>query len=210
MNLRKIIREVDRLLGRYRRRWHRATIPDFASKPERINLEMPRQIVNPHRIWLGHDTYIGPNSSLTACLQVEDPFLSQRFEGRIVIGAGFWATAGLRVFSAELVEIDENVMVAANVFICDCQHGYMEVNVPYKKQVFASVAPVKIGSGSCLGQNVVVMPGVTIGENVIIGANSGVTRSIPAKSITIGAPARVVKFYDAVLSGWLALPEVIK
>jgi lipopolysaccharide O-acetyltransferase len=55
---------------------------------------------------------------------------------------------------------------------------------------------VEIGRGCWIGQNVVILPSVKIGEMSIIGANSVVTQSIPERSIAVGAPARVIKQWD--------------
>ena len=53
--------------------------------------------------------------------------------------------------------------------------------------------PVKIGSDCWFGANVVVCPGVTIGENCVIGAGSVVTRDVPANSFAAGNPCRVIR-----------------
>jgi acetyltransferase-like isoleucine patch superfamily enzyme len=65
------------------------------------------------------------------------------------------------------------------------------------------IAPIVIKRGCWIGQNVVVMPGVTIGELSIIGANSVVIGNIPPRSIAVGAPARVIKTWDATARAWV-------
>jgi acetyltransferase-like isoleucine patch superfamily enzyme len=67
------------------------------------------------------------------------------------------------------------------------------------------IAPIVIKRGCWIGQNVVVMPGVTIGELSIIGANSVVTRDVPARSIAVGSPATVIKTWDATGRRWVAV-----
>jgi maltose O-acetyltransferase len=57
-------------------------------------------------------------------------------------------------------------------------------------------APIVIGEGAWLGARVIVLKGVTIGAGAVIGAGSVVTRSIPARSIAAGAPARVIRQLD--------------
>ena len=52
---------------------------------------------------------------------------------------------------------------------------------------------VTIGAGSWIGQHSIVMPGVTSGKNAVVGANSVVTRDVPARGVAVGAPARVVR-----------------
>lgn len=200
-------RLIDSKLKGLRRRWGRWTLPDFANAPQRLNFELPRRIVNPQQITVGNECYIGPNSSLTACGPVGRPFASQHFSGRIVIGDRVWVTQSLQIFAAALVEIESDVMIASNVFICDYQHGYETAEVPYKDQAFHPVKPIRIGAGSWIGQNVVIMPGVEIGRQAIVGANSVVTKSIPPASIAVGVPARVIRRYDAADGRWAAICE---
>ena len=84
-------------------------------------------------------------------------------------------------------------------------HGFETANEPYKYQKMWKIAPVLVKRGCWIGQNVVIMPGVTVGELSIIGANSVVTKSIPARCIAIGAPARVVKTWDEPTQAWIAV-----
>jgi acetyltransferase-like isoleucine patch superfamily enzyme len=60
--------------------------------------------------------------------------------------------------------------------------------------------PIKVGNNVYLGINCLILPGVTIGDNVIVGAGSVVTRDIPANSVAAGVPARVIKTLDAYLA----------
>ncbi|WP_367115075.1 hypothetical protein [Thiocapsa sp.] len=62
--------------------------------------------------------------------------------------------------------------------------------------------PIRIGLGSWIGQNVVIMPGVSIGTCTIVGANSVVTRNLPSRAIAVGAPARVVKLWSDEREEW--------
>lgn len=204
---RTVARWMDRKLEGWRRRWSRWTLPEFGNQPQRLTFESPRRIVNPGQITLGDDCYIGPNSTLVACGQVGKPFPLQQFRGRIVLGSRVWATHSLQLFATERVEIEDDVMFGANVFICDCQHGYGTAEVPYKNQVYDHVKPIRIGAGSWIGQNVVVMPGVVIGRQAIVGANSVVTKSIPSACIAVGVPARVIRRYDASARRWVAAGE---
>jgi acetyltransferase-like isoleucine patch superfamily enzyme len=201
--LNSLIRYLDRKLVNFRRRWERAALPEFSTKPRGLVFETPRRITNPREIEIGDDCYFGPNSCLTACREVGAPFTPQSFSGRIVIGNRVWATHGLQVFAAQYVEIGDDVMIAGNVFICDCQHGYTSATAPYKQQPFFPVKPIKIGAGCWIGQNVVIMPGVEVGDQSIIGANSVVTRSIPPATIVAGVPARNIRRYDFQSSSWI-------
>ncbi len=101
--------------------------------------------------------------------------------------------------------IEDNVMVASNVLVADDLHGYETADEPYKYQRMSRIAPIVTTCGYWKAQNVVVMPGVTIGELTIIGANSVVTRSIPPRSIAVGAPATAVKQWHAAQRRWAAV-----
>ncbi|MDD5090593.1 MAG: DapH/DapD/GlmU-related protein, partial [Candidatus Wallbacteria bacterium] len=59
-----------------------------------------------------------------------------------------------------------------------------------------SAEPVRIGNHVLIGANAVVLEGALVGDNSVIGAGSVVTRTIPANSVAIGSPARVVKTVD--------------
>jgi len=65
--------------------------------------------------------------------------------------------------------------------------------------------PVRVGANVWLGDGVVVLPGVTIGEGTIVGANSVVSRDLPPRVIAVGAPARPIKAWDAASRRWLPL-----
>jgi len=56
--------------------------------------------------------------------------------------------------------------------------------------------PVKVGNNVFIGFRVTIMPGVTIGDNVAIGAGSVVTKDIPSSTIAAGVPAKVLRTYD--------------
>ena len=92
------------------------------------------------------------------------------------------------------IDIGDDVWTGHNVYITDQNHGYEDVSLPISKQSQPERA-VKIGSGSWLGYGSVVLPGVTIGEHCVIGANSVVTRDVPSYSVAVGVPARVIKRY---------------
>ena len=74
--------------------------------------------------------------------------------------------------------------------------------MPYKYQGIGRVAPVRIGRGAWIGQNVVISPGVTVGPLAIVGANAVVTRDVPAGCIALGTPARVVRRWDPDRGSW--------
>jgi acetyltransferase-like isoleucine patch superfamily enzyme len=108
----------------------------------------------------------------------------------LVIGDEVAINTGATITCAESVVIEDGVLMAANVTVIDCDHTMRgALNPAYNPLV---TAPIRIGRGSWLGQNAVVLRGSTIGEGCVIGANAVVRGDIPAHSVAVGAPARVV------------------
>ena len=64
------------------------------------------------------------------------------------------------------------------------------------------VKTVNIGKNCWIGEKAIIMPGVSIGDNAVIGAGSVVTKSVPADSIAVGNPARVIKKFDYIEKKW--------
>ncbi|WP_222845120.1 acyltransferase [Halomonas nanhaiensis] len=108
----------------------------------------------------------------------------------------------LQVFAQGRVSIEDNVGFGPNVFINDASHGLGSVNVAFKYQPLSGPYPITIGKGCWIGANVVIMPGVNIGMYSVIGANSVVTKNIPAYSIAVGAPAKVIKQWNMEAQTW--------
>ena len=200
------------LLYRMRTPIARASLPRFGNDPKNLNIDLPRNISGAERIFIGDDVDLGPGSFLIAVRRYPSqkmaspafPMEPQTFEPALRIGNRVTATANLQLFAQTSITIEDDVMLASNVFMNDGSHGYRTATVPYKYQPIFKIAPIRVGRGSWIGQNVVIMPGVTIGEHAVIGANSVVTRSIPPHCIATGSPARVRKQWDHEKGCWVA------
>lgn len=186
------------------------TLPRFANKPQHLNIELPRRIINPDRMTLGDNVWIGPGSFLAAVTHY--PSVSNRhptkshesvtYAPRIEIGDRVTSSGNLIIGAVQQVVIGDDVLLAYNVTILDNLHGFESALEPYKYQPLQRIAPVEVGRGCWIGQNVVILPSVKIGEMAIIGANSVVTGDIPERSIAVGAPARVIKQWDDKTGQW--------
>lgn len=94
------------------------------------------------------------------------------------------------------ITIGNNCLTGKWVTITDNSHGDTEfdtLNLPPYKRMVVSKGPVTIGNNVWIGDKVTILPSVTIGDGVVIAANSVVTRDIPAFSVVAGIPARIVK-----------------
>lgn len=156
--------------------------------------------VNPGSIHLGTSTMIGPNVVLSAGWGPDHPGLPDRV---VVIGDRCLIGRGSSVVGHRLIEIGDDVWTGQQVHITDMNHGYERLDVPIAAQNQPE-SPIRIGDGTWLGHHVVVLPGVTIGRHVVVGAGSVVTEDLPDYCVAVGSPARVIRRY---LDGeWVRVP----
>jgi len=190
----------------------RLTMPKFANEPKCLHIESPSRIINAGYITMADNVSLGPGCMLNAMRRYPGRFLSglpedtqiQEFKPSIKIGNRVSATGYLSIGAVESVIVEDDVILASHGFISDHSHGRSRADVPYKYQPLSDISPVLVGRGSWIGEHVVLMPGVSIGEYSIIGANSVVMSDIPARSIAVGTPARVVKEWSESESGWIS------
>lgn len=108
----------------------------------------------------------------------------------ITLGKNFYANFNLTIVDDHTVTIGDNVMIAPNVTISVTGHPVHYALRPHG-EMFSF--PVTIGNNVWIGSHVVINPGVTIGDNSVIGAGSVVTKDIPANVIAVGVPCRVLR-----------------
>ena len=123
------------------------------------------------------------------------------FEPRLEIGDGTYIGHRSHIMAIGRMTIGKDVMIADGVYISDNLHGYENPAVRVQDQPLKH-APVIIEDEVWLGENVCVLPGVTIGKHSVIGSNSVVTRSIPSFSVAVGTPAKVIRRYNAATKQW--------
>ena len=127
----------------------------------------------------------------------------QEFDPVIRIGDRVSVTGSLTIGAVNRVEIGDDALLASHIFISDNQHGRSSTDLPFKYQQLEKISPVTIGRGCWIGEHVVIMPGVTVGEMSIVGANSVVAESVPPRCIVVGCPARVVRQWDSDAEIWV-------
>jgi len=149
----------------------------------------PTTIFNERFITIGQNTLIGPDISLSAGMVPGQECITYPV---VSIGDRCLIGRGSGIVGHFSIEIGNDVWTGHNVYITDQNHGYEDVLRPISQQSQPERA-VKIGDGSWLGYGSVVLPGVTIGKHVVVGANSVVTHDIPDYSVAVGVPAKVIK-----------------
>ena len=128
---------------------------------------------------------------------VQGNLLEALDDGRLSIGAGTLLEPGCWITIADTgrVEIGEGCFLNMGTMVA-AQERYDDPDMPVTWQGFTSKGPTSIGSNCWFGLNCVVTAGVRIGDRCVIGANSVVTRDLPAGTIAAGAPARVIREID--------------
>ena len=119
-----------------------------------------------------------------------------KFNPQIIIGNNVSINPDCHIAAINRIEIHDGVLMASRVFITDHFHGKInreELLVSPQKRILFAKGTVIIKKNAWLGEGVAVMPGVTIGENSVIGANAVVTKDIPDNSIAVGIPVKVIK-----------------
>ena len=111
----------------------------------------------------------------------------------IVIGNDFYANHNLVILDCAEVVFGDNVFIGPNCGFYTAGHP-IEAAVRNKGLEFAK--PIKVGSDVWIGGNVCVLPGVTIGDNVVIGAGSVVAEDIPSNCVAVGNPCKPVRTID--------------
>lgn len=112
-------------------------------------------------------------------------------ESRIVIGQKNSFSNNVSLVAMGVISIGDTCQIGDQVTIYDCD--FHELDPARRNQGFGPVRPVRIGNNVWLGSRVMVLKGVSIGDNTVVGAMSLVTHSLPANCIAAGNPARVIR-----------------
>jgi maltose O-acetyltransferase len=120
---------------------------------------------------------------------IEPPFHCD-YGYNIELGENFYTNYNLIILDCARVVIGDNVMIGPNVGIYTAGHP-----LPYeiRNQEYEFALPINIGDNVWIGGNVVINPGITIGNNSVIGSGSIVTKNIPADVVAAGNPCRVLR-----------------
>lgn len=170
----------------------------------------------PGRIHIGpsarveHGAVLRANSEQPAALRlgrgasVKEYAVVNANGGRIEIGAASWIGPHCVLYGNGGITIGAGVLIAAHTTISSVSHEHGRTDVPITDQGL-TLAPVIIEDDVWIGLNCTIVPGVRIGRGCVIGAGAVVNRDLPAFSIAVGVPARVVGSRLATQSAMQAL-----
>lgn len=121
---------------------------------------------------------------------IEPPFHANWGGKHVHFGDGVYANFGLTCVDDTYIYVGSHTLFGPNVVLATAGHPMLP---ELRKHGIQYNMPIHIGENCWLGAGVIVVPGVTIGDNVVIGASSVVTKDIPSNSVAMGTPCRVVR-----------------
>lgn len=122
-------------------------------------------------------------------LHIEPAFWCD-YGSNIEVGERFYVNHNCVILDCAPVRFGDHVMIGPN---CGFYTAFHPIDPTQRSQGVEFAKPITIGSNVWFGGSCVVLPGVTIGDNCVIGAGSVVTRDIPANCVAVGNPCRVLR-----------------
>ena len=120
---------------------------------------------------------------------IEQPFICD-YGYNIEIGENFYSNHNLTILDCSKVKFGDNVFIGPN---CSFYTALHPLDAKTRNQGIETALSIIVGDNVWFGGNVVVLPDVNIGNNCVIGAGSVVTKDIPANSLAVGNPCRVIR-----------------
>jgi acetyltransferase-like isoleucine patch superfamily enzyme len=143
------------------------------------NIRKNVSVIHPETFEIGDGVFIG-----------EQTIIQGRFDGRCVIGNGVWI-GPQSYFDARDLVIEERVGWGPGAKVLGSEHTGSPAGVPLI-QSDLKIAPVRICAGADIGVNSIILPGVTVGREAIVGAGAVLTKDVPDFATVAGVPARLI------------------
>jgi acetyltransferase-like isoleucine patch superfamily enzyme len=183
-----LVRINERIIRPIVYRMNNAIVRFFGMKlGEDCKISWRSRIVGHRHVVVGNNLFID-DMSFIKCLT------SQRGDGKpaLVIGDNVQIMHCVTIDANYYVEIGDNTMLAPFSYIVDNNHSYKDIHIPIRDQG-SEYASVTIGKNCWIGAHVIILSGVSIGDHVVVAANSTVTKNIPSFSIAAGSPAKILR-----------------
>lgn len=159
----------------------------FAAWGARSRLGRHAMLDGPQLVHVGAHVAIGSHAWLNAVDDRGDARPTLHIGDRTYIGRFSHINAWRSVV------IEQDVLIADRVFISDSSHNFADHAVPISRQGDSFIAAVTLRQGCWIGIGAVILPGVTVGRNAVVGANSVVTKDVPDFAVVAGIPARIIR-----------------
>lgn len=148
---------------------------------------------------LGNNVTLGESCRIEAISMCRWGELHQDFSPKITIGDNVVVAPYCHIGCINRIEIGEYTTMGPSCLITDHTHGntsFEHLTLPPRHRPLTSKGPVKIGRCVHMGERVVVLPGVTIGDHTVIGANAVVAHDVAPYSVVVGPYAKSIRQVD--------------
>lgn len=154
------------------------------------------RIIKPMRILGKKNIYIGNQVRILNGARIEaiSEYAGKKLTPKLVIGDRTSIEQCCHIIAAGELVIGQDCVFSAFVYIADCNHQYIpgiRIN-----DTELEVKKTKIGNGVFIGIGARILPGATLGDGCVIGANAVVTHDVPAGAVVAGVPARIIKYLN--------------
>ena len=151
------------------------------------------RISPPARIIGGDGVEIGERG--TICEHAWLNTKGRRKDGKpaLVISSGSYIGRFVQINAWHEVIIEQNVLIADRVYVSDSEHNFTDRQNPIRSQGESYKGAVRLRSGCWIGIGAVILPGVTVGRNSVVAANSVVREDVPDFTVVGGIPARILR-----------------
>lgn len=153
----------------------------------------PRKVTGARFVSIGDNSIIVGGSWIAAYAKYGE----YTYSPKVHIGSGVRIGYNVMITAIDRVTIGDGCLLSGDVFISDHSHGHdFEKGSPVLQPLVPGGAVV-IGKNCFIGIRAVIMPGVTLGDGCVVGANTVVTKSFPAGAVIAGTPARLIRVQGA-------------
>ena len=121
---------------------------------------------------------------------IEPPFHANWGGHHVHFGCMVYANYGLTMVDDTHIYVGDCTMFGPNVVVATAGHPILP---ELREQQYQYNMPVRIGRNCWIGAGAIILPGITIGDNVVVGAGSVVTRDLPDSVVAVGNPCRVLR-----------------
>ncbi|OXA43959.1 maltose O-acetyltransferase [Folsomia candida] len=141
--------------------------------------------------------YFHPDCKDRPSIYIEPPFRCD-YGYNVRVGNNFYANWDCVILDSAPVDIGDDCLLAPGVHMYTATHPVDPVprREPNSPTYYELAFPIKIGNTCWIGGRSVICPGVTIGDNVVVGAGSVVTKDVPSNVVVAGNPAKIIRYLD--------------
>lgn len=160
---------------------------EFKKAGKECRIEAPAILIGAKFMEIGECFCAHRNLRMEAYEDIKTP--------RIVIGNHVCFNYNVHIGCVGEIRIDDNVLIGSNVLITDHNHGtteWRQLHSPPLERELCFRGKTYIKKNVWIGENVVILGGITIGEGCVIGANAVVNKDIPPYSVVVGNPAKII------------------